>query len=243
MSRTRRGWRATLFAVALTVIGAALFVRLGVWQLDRAASAQTLLDAFAAAPHAPLEAFAAVADAPPAGRYPHVAVSGHFVAGREYLRDEQLRNERLGVEAYAPFAVDGQAPWLLVDRGWIAWSHAPGSAPQLPVLPDGAVELHGLYAPFPGSGLRVGGNRLATQERWPKLTLAIEPGEIGADLQHALRPRVLLLDPDPASGFERSWTPKLMPPERHRAYAFQWFAFAVAAVALFGVWFWKQVEK
>jgi len=248
MSRARRSGRALAFALALTLIGIALFVRLGVWQLDRGNAAQALLAAFTAAPNAPLEPFAPIAAAPPAGRYPHVAVRGRFVAGREYLRDEQLRDERLGVEAYAPFAPAGQAALLLVDRGWIAWSHAPGSQPQVPALADGEVELRGIYAPFPGSGLRVGGNRLVLQDAWPKLTLAIDRDEIAADLRQPVLPRVLLLDAgtrgdDAATAFDRRWTPKLMPPERHRAYAFQWFAFAFAAAALFALWIRKRREK
>jgi surfeit locus 1 family protein len=243
MVTTRRWRRASWFAIALTLIGIALFVRLGVWQLDRAQEAQTLLDAFGHASNAAFEDFATVSFNPPGSRFPHVRVRGHYVTGRGYLRDEQLRAGRLGVEAFAVFAADGSAPQLLVDRGWIAWSHAPGSQPALPSLPEGDVELRGTYAPFPGSGLRVGGNVLSTQTAWPKLTLAVDHDEIAADLKHALLPRVLLLDADPASGFERSWIPAMMPPARHTAYAFQWFAFAVAALAIFVLLHWKKVDK
>ena len=224
-------------------MGIALFVRLGIWQLDRARQAQVLLDAFGAATSAPYEDFAALHSAPPAQRFPHVRVRGHFVPERGYLRDEQLRSERVGVEAYAVFAVDGVAPLLLVDRGWIAWDRAPGTRPSLPALDPDEVELTGIYAPFPGSGLRVGGDRLAAQAQWPKLSLAIERDEIAADLNQPLLPRVLLLDPDPASGFARAWTPNLMPPARHQAYASQWFAFAFAAAVIFILWHWQKAEK
>ena len=240
---TRRWRRASWFAIALTFVGVALFVRLGIWQLERARAAQVLLDAFAAAPNAAFEDFAAVSANPPNSRFPHVHVRGRYVAGRGYLRDEQLHAGRLGVEAFAVFAVDGGAAQLLVDRGWIAWSHAPRSQPLLPALAQGEIDLSGIYAPFPGSGLRLGGNALAQQTAWPKLTLAVEHDEIAADLQRPLLPRVLLLDADPASGFERAWTPALMPPARHQAYAFQWFAFAVAALVIFVLRHWKKVDK
>jgi len=239
----RRWQRPSAFAIALALIGIALFARLGVWQLDRADQAQALLDAFAAAPASPAQDLTAIATNPPAGRYPRVRARGRFVADRAYLRDEQLRGGRVGVEAYAPFAIDGGAAWLLVDRGWVAWERASGRPPSLPSLPQGDVELTGLYAPFPGSGLRAGGNALQRASAWPKLTLSIDRDDIAADLQRPLLPRVLLLDPDPASGFERSWTPNLMPPDRHRAYAFQWFALAAAALALFVSRHWKKVDK
>lgn len=221
----------------------ALFVRLGVWQLERAHEAQTLLDAFAEASRAAPEDFANVGADPPAERFPRVRVHGHYLAERTWLRDEQVRDGRLGVEAYAAFAVDGVAAVLLVDRGWVAWSHAPGSQPQLPPPGDGETELTGIYVPFPGSGLRIGGNKPAQPPTWPKLTLAIDHDEIAADLAAALLPRVLLLDADPASGLQRAWTPALMPPARHRAYAFQWFAFAAAALVLFALRHWTKVDK
>ncbi len=239
---TRRWHRASWFSIALTVGGVVLFVRLGEWQLDRAHGAQELLDAFGAAQHAAFEDFAAVAAEPPAARFPHVRVSGRFIAARGYLRDEQVRDGKVGVEAIDAFATDGGAALLLVDRGWIAWTRSADARPAPPPLPEGEVSLEGVYAPFPGSGMRVGGNALAAQEAWPKLTLALDPAEISGDLGRPVLPRLLLLDPDAASGFARTWTPAVMPPARHQAYAFQWFAFALAALILFVARHWKKVE-
>ena len=54
---------------------------------------------------------------------------------------------------------------------------------------------------------------------------------------------MLLLDPAPDSGFVRAWTPNVMPPERHRAYAFQWFAFVVVALAIFIGKHWRKVDN
>ncbi len=241
---TARRWRRpSWFALALTAIGMLIFVRLGVWQLDRAAEAQRILAAFAAAPDAAYEDFSSARSAPPDARYPHVRVRGHFVADRGYLRDEQVRDGKLGVEAYAAFAVDGDSALLLVDRGWIAWSRDRNSQPALPPLSADAIELSGVYAPFPGSGIRVGGDALSAQSTWPKLTLAVDAREIAADLKAPLLPRVLLLDPDAASGFAREWTPNLMPPQRHQAYAFQWFAFALAALVIFILLHFPEVKK
>jgi cytochrome oxidase assembly protein ShyY1 len=242
-AKTRRWRRPSWFAIALTVGGVVLFLRLGEWQLDRARDAQDLLDAFDAAQHAAIEDFSKVGAEPPATRFPHVRVTGHFVDGRGYLRDEQVRDGKVGVEALDAFEVDGGSALLLVDRGWTAWTRTAQAKPALPPLPAGEISLSGVYAPFPGSGMRLGGNALAAQKAWPKLTLALDPAEISADLGRPLLPRILLLDPDPASGFARTWTPALMPPARHQAYAFQWFAFALAALVLFVVRHWKKVEK
>jgi cytochrome oxidase assembly protein ShyY1 len=46
---------------------------------------------------------------------------------------------------------------------------------------------------------------------------------------------VLALDADPAAVYQREHPCDVtsMPPARHRAYAFQWFSFAVAVLAIF----------
>ena len=109
------------------------------------------------------------------------------------------------------------------------------SPPQLPPLPDDGQPLQGLYQPPPGTGLEMGGNALAQQARWPKTSIYLDLTQVAADLHATLFPRVLVLDADPASIYVRVHTLDLssMPPARHRAYAFQWFTFALAAVVIF----------
>lgn len=239
---TRRVWhRPSLLAFALTIVGVAAFCALGVWQLDRMAQKRKFLTAFAEAPKsAPVE-LASVSDITDDTRYPHVRASGHFLADRGYLLDEQFHDGRPGVRVVAVFDT-GADSLLLVDRGWIGWNHAHGTDPVVPPLPP-QTDVIGIYAPYPGGGIRVGGNPLPTQTHWPKLTLHLDRAEIAADLGRPLLPRILLSDPDPSSGFVREWTPNVMPPERHGAYAFQWFALAIAVFAAFIVIHWRKVDN
>lgn len=218
----------------LTVVAAALFVRLGVWQLDRAAYKDTLVRRYAAAAVAPPVAFDRVAIAPPADAFPRVAVDGRYLDGRIYLLDNPRHDARGGVEVYVPLALPAQPRLLLVDLGFL-----PGTgteqAPQLPPLPQGAVRLHGLYLPPPGIGLELGGDALAGQARWPKTTVYLDLAQVAKDLGRPLLPRVLALDADPAAIYQRehAFDFSAMPPARHRAYAFQWFSFAVAVLVIF----------
>ncbi|MGH8040833.1 MAG: SURF1 family protein [Rudaea sp.] len=230
---TARHWRRpTAFAWSLTAFGVIAFIALGVWQLDRAAQKRQLFSAFATAADAPVLDLAQVG-ALDAQRYPHLQATGHYLIGRGYWLDEQADHGRIGVHAIGVFAIDGRSDLLLVDRGWVAWNHVPGTQPAVPEQPVGAIALRGLYAPFPGGGLRLGGNALPAQQTWPKLTLFLDASAIAADLGKPLLPRLLLLDPAPDSGFVRAWRPQVMPPERHQAYAVQWFAFAVVALVIF----------
>ncbi len=225
--------RPPWWALLLTVAGALLFVRLGIWQLHRADFKEALLRRYAASVSAPVQPFAPIADAPPADAFPRVRVSGHYLVDRRYLLDNPKHDGRGGVEVFAPFAVTGQSRLLLVDLGFLA-GNGTRQAPPLPPVPSGTVELQGLYVPPPPVGFEMGGNALQRQAKWPKETIFIDPAEVSRDLGRPLLPRMLALDADPAAIYVRVHKLDLsaMTPARHRAYAFQWFSFALAALVI-----------
>jgi cytochrome oxidase assembly protein ShyY1 len=224
--------RPPWWAMALTVVGMLLFVRLGVWQLQRADYKDDLLRRYAAAAAAPVQPFATVADAA-AAAFPRVQVRGRYLPDRQYLLDNPNHDHRGGVEVFAPFAVRGESRVLLVDQGFLS-ADGSGRALPMPPLPVGEIDLVGLYVPPPPVGFEMGGNALARQTQWPKNSIYLDLTQVASDLGRALYPRVLALDPDPASIYVRVHTLDFssMPPARHRAYAFQWFTFALAALVI-----------
>jgi surfeit locus 1 family protein len=228
--------RPTWWSVLLTVAGALIFVRLGIWQLHRAEDKDELLRRYAAAASAPVQDFATAAASASENVYPRVRVQGHYLADRVYLLDNPRHDERGGVEVYVPFQPDHQNRLLLVDLGFLP-GNGTDEPPQLATLPADAQTLQGLYQPPPGRGLEMGGNALARQTQWPKTTIYLDVDQVAGDLHASLYPRVLALDPDPAAIYVRVHVLDLssMPPARHRAYAFQWFTFALAAVVIFVV--------
>lgn len=234
--------RPKAWSVLLTVAGALLFVRLGIWQLHRADYKVELLQRYAAAADAAPQDFDAVAATAPPDAYPRVRVQGRYLAARTYyLLDDPKHDERGGVEVYAPFQPRGHQRLLLVDLGFLP-GNGSGKLPQVPPLPGGSVWLQGLYQPPPGHGFEMGGDALARQAHWPKSTIYLDMHQVAADLRRRFYPRMLALDPDPASGYVRRHVLDLgmMTPARHRAYAFQWFCFAVVAVVMFLVLHRKQ---
>ncbi len=226
------GWRRpSWWSVLLTLAAALLFTRLGLWQLDRAAQKEQLLRRYAAAQTAPPEDFAAAVRRGDA--FAHVRVRGRFLADRLYLLDNPHHDRRGGVEAYVPLTLPGDQRLLLVDLGFLP-REGPDQTPQPPPLPEGEVALVGVYLPPPGVGIEMGGDALARQRRWPKTTVYLDLAEVARDLGRPLYPQVLALDADPASVYvrEHAYDFSAMPPARHRAYAFQWFTFAVAVVVI-----------
>lgn len=225
--------RPPWWAIALTLAAAALFVRLGFWQLHRAAYKDDLLRRYAAAATAAPQDFAPIALQPPPDAYPRVQVQGRYLTDRVYLIDNPKHDDRGGVEVYVPFRLQGSDRLLLADLGFLP-GNGTDRTPPLPPLPQGVQHLRGLYLPPPGHGFEMGGNALARQTRWPKKTIYLDMGQVAADLGDKLYPRVLALDAEPSSPYVRVHTLDFgdMPPMRHRAYAFQWFSFAIAVVVI-----------
>ncbi len=238
----RRWHRPRWFAIFLTLAGIAFFVRLGVWQVDRAHEKERLFAAFSgAAEQVPVSLDQARLEADPS-RYPLVQVSGHYDDAHAYVLDNQQRDGHAGVMVFDVFEPsDGSGP-LLANQGFLA-RDARGERPAIPAPPEGAQTLLALYAPAPSSGLRMGGNALPSQAAWPKTSIYIDVDDIAADLGRHLDTRVLLLTPTTGSAFVREWRPDVFPPERHFAYAFTWFTFAGVAIVMFVILHWRKEEN
>jgi len=219
-------------AIAATLAGIALFVALGTWQVRRAHEKEALFAAFDGAVHQPpmsLEQARREAGT----RYPLVDVKGRFDPLRAYVLDNQVRDGRAGVMVYDVFEPAAGGVALLVDRGFLA-RDARGEMPTIPPPPEGTQTVRALYAPPPGSGLRLGGNALPHQSSWPKTTIYLDLAEVGADLGRPLDARVLLQLPgEEVTTFVREWKPEVFPPERHYGYAFTWYTFAAVVAATF----------
>ncbi len=225
------GW-----VLALAV--AALFARLGAWQLDRMHEKQAMLAGVGAAlqtrtPH-PL---ALAADPARARDYDWAAGEGRFLDLPPILLDNQGREDRgAGVRAYRVFQPSAAgAPPLLVELGWLP---LPGDRvlPRIP-LPADTHAVAGLLLPPPSAGLARGA--AMPQADGTLLVIALQPEALRGVLRlAALAPRVLKLDPAqalpagaPAYVRDLDILPNTLPPERHLGYAVQWFGLAIAVLA------------
>ncbi len=224
--------RSLVFGWSLALLGIALFIHLGVWQLARMHEKQALL----AAAHTVLvtrdaRPLAIAADPRRARAYDWSSAEGYFVAAPAVLLDNQQRQGRAGVRAYRVFqSTDAATAPVLVELGWLS---LPGDR-RLPVVPriEGTLHLAGLLAPPPSAGLaraiaapQRDGTLLATAVDLPMLRRTLH--------LPTLAPRVLKLDPAVPIGYPRDLDilPNTLPPERHLGYAVQWFGLALTVLA------------
>ena len=223
--------RTLVFGWLLAVVAIASFTSLGFWQSRRAIEKQAMLDAaaqvLAARKPVPL---AAAADRARRHDYDWSSGEGAFDARGPLWLDNQQRDGRAGVRAYRLFVPDRGAP-LLVDLGWLP---LPGDR-ALPAIerPPGRVVVRGLLAPPPSTGLALGSGLARQGDGWLLTrvdTAAIAPA---LGLSVPVAPRVLRLDPALPLGHDRDLQllANTLPPEKHRGYALQWFALALAVLA------------
>lgn len=221
------------FGWVLALIVIAFFVRLGFWQLDRAVEKQAMLDAadqvLAERMAKPL---AAAADPARAQAYDWAAGRGEFADRGPLWLDNQQRGGQVGVRVYRIFRPQSGAPPLLVDLGWLP---LPGDR-SLPAIerPSGTLQLRGLLSPPPSPGLALGPGLVEKKGGWLLTRVESEAITAAAGLSTPLAPRVLRLDPDLALGYERDLEllANTLPPIKHRGYALQWFAMALAVLVI-----------
>lgn len=234
------GRRMPLWAgwtLALAVAG--LCAALGFWQLQRMHAKQAWLDASVQVLEQRRElTLASAADPARARAIDWAAGEGRFAPLPAVLLDNQNRDARAGVRAYRVFlpAEAGATP-VLVELGWLP---LPGDR-QLPAVAMPDVErVAGLLLPPPSPGLAA--PAVQEQADGTLLLVALDPFKTAMALGlPALAPRVLRLDPDLPLGYARDLDllPNTLPPERHLGYAVQWFALALAMLAIAALLTWR----
>src|ERR1700742_1722785 len=124
---TRTWHRPSWFAIVLTLAGAALFARLGVWQLDRMQQKRAILAAATAAiaERTPSPLSQTAYDATRAHDYDWTEGTGAFAGTDPILLDDQVRNGRAGLRVYRLFYMEKPDRSLggniLVGLGWVPW--------------------------------------------------------------------------------------------------------------------------
>lgn len=206
--------------VAVTVVVAAVCVRLGFWQLGRWEERRATNAAIRAGLAAPA---ATLTSAPAEAGYRRVRASGTYDEARTLVLYGRPLNGAPGNHVLTPLRLaDGSG--VLVDRGWVPSGGQTEDVP-LPPTPEGPVEVAGVLLPGATGGSLDG----RTVDR-------VDLSAIGRQLPYRVGQGYLLLRTQvPAAA---SPVPAPLPPldeGPHLSYAVQWFSFAGIALVGGGV--------
>jgi surfeit locus 1 family protein len=114
---------------------------------------------------------------------------------------------------------------VLVNLGWVQGSINRQELPKIKPL-SGEHSIHGNVRLIE-VGIQLQ-EQVFSDVQWPLRIQQVELDKFSTLINRQLLPFVIYLDVDEKIGFEKNWQPIVMPPEKHRAYAFQWFSLAIA---------------
>jgi len=156
-----------------------------------------------------------------------VTVDGQFLPDIVFLLDNQVNKNSLGYRVYQVAQSGDHA--ILVNLGWVQGSINRQELPTVTPL-VGPFQFAG-HIRFIDQGIMLTEQTFETSQ-WPLRVQQIELDKFSTLIGLQLLPFVVYLDKNEPLGFEKNWQPIVMPPEKHRAYAFQWYSLAVAWLSL-----------
>ncbi len=215
------GWKISFFVVLLLPI----LLLLGNWQLERAEEKQRLLTAQSQLMSRPPERLSGqlMPD------YSPVVLIGFFDSNKYFLLDNKVVGGRVGFDVISPF-YDESGVVVLVNRGWVQGSYDRVNLPKV-VTPSQRVILSGtigrnLSEPFLLEPDQQG-------DEWPVLVQSINLPFMAKALDKNLPDFFVRLDSGSEGAYKIHYQVVNVLPEKHKAYAVQWFAMSIALVVLY----------
>ena len=228
-----KNWKLNLLAVFFM----GLFSFLGYWQLTRAWYKEQLINQYQQRLHQPpisQQNLNPQADL----RFFQVTLTGYYDNQHTLLLDNKTFHGTTGYEVYTPFRADNLSSIILVDRGFINNNGNRSKTPQISPItgkqtingllnlpPKQIVMNENIFDPLPSAKLL----RVETLN-FAKLEKA---------LGYVFFPYTLTLAAADSNAYTIEWQAVTLPPERHYAYATQWFAFAITLLIIFAILNWR----
>ena len=201
-----------------------VFVFLGIWQIERAANKEGLLQDFNSEQESPPTRLTSQSP-----NWSRVFVDGVFDSSRQILIDNQIHNGKVGYKIFTPFRFDDNKI-VLVDRGWIGQGQSRSDLPQLNILEKKSRIIATVTSPEQGV---LAGSELLTNE-WPRVSQSKAVEVIASAFNEPILDIVLVLDPGSSQIAEFiQIKPFAITPVKHYGYAMQWFTMSIVLLAMF----------
>lgn len=210
-----------------------ILLTLGVWQLNRAEEKRALIKLQEQRqPSKILVLSATMPDSAEELLYKPIQAVGHYDGNHQYLLDNQVSKGKAGYFVLTPFRLSNENKAVLVNRGWLPLDGGRSDLPNINVEPR-ETTITGRINRFPTVGLKLAGAEIPT-DSWPALVQVVDIHVLAKQLGYPLFSFQVELDKDAGYGFKREWQgPLTISPEKHVAYAVQWFLLAITLTLLF----------
>ena len=225
-------FRPALWPSIATLVFLPGMIALGVWQLERAAWKQALVDEHATRAHEMRKSINALPLDAYMQQYQPVSARGHYDLEHQLLLDNRIYQKRAGYHVLTPLLLADRDVAVLVNRGWIPLGRDRAVLPDLPGTMEEVLVTAIIKLP-PERIFRLDDTE-EVHAGWPQVVQHVEIAQLEQRLGYPLLPVTLLLDETDAHGYIRDWQPVYdVPPDKHRAYAMQWFTLALVLLIIY----------
>lgn len=212
------------------LVAVAVGMSLGQWQTRRAQAKEGIerqLQQRAAAQPVRIGAAPLVVNAV---EYRRVKLRGQFVDSWPVYLDNRPLHGRAGLYVLMPMKLAGTDMHVLVMRGWLPRNPRDRVAIAPFATPPDVVEIDGIARRTPGLVLDLG----TTETLRPgAIVQNLDVGQFAKASGLTMQPFVVEQLGDSSDGLMRDWPSPSMGIEKHRGYAFQWYALAATAFLFF----------
>ena len=225
-------WKAS----ALVILLLPCLILLGYWQLDRAEQKKAIKAQFKQRVESPAKDIRTTKNFSDL-RYQPVRLTGHYLNDFNLLLDNKIYQGKFGYEVLTPFKV-ANSNWVVwVNRGWLA---ADSSRRTLPLIPQ-------VLAPIAQPSITIDAEVYVPQSKMMALTELEVPKLIinkplvvqqftvlakAAGIEAKIFPYSVRLKEAAQGVLTRNWVVVNVQPEKHVAYAFQWFSMAAMLIII-----------
>lgn len=232
-------FKPTLLGTLITIVCIPIFIKLGFWQYDKAALKQKIQANFEQtnANQSPnLKDYLLNSEQL---EFKKVEVDGEYDKQYQILIDNKVENSLAGYHVITPLKIKDSDTYVLVNRGWIQGGKARDDIPVFDT-PVGALKIKGM-AWLPTSKIftledkaAVDSAQASTNAEWQLVWQNLDMQKYVKTTPIKILPIIVKLDNDSAAGgFVRNWKMSADRIVTHMGYAYQWFGFAFAALAIY----------
>lgn len=213
-------------------IAMAVGVSLGQWQTRRAAEKEALEARLVVRESMPPIVLGSTVADIDAIEYRRVLVKGEFVRDWPVYLENRPYRGAAGFYVIMPLKIAGTDRHVLIARGWVPRNMADRA--KLPAIPTlvGIVEIQGVATRNAGRLLQLG---QAGTLHPNAIVQNLDIPAFAAASKLQIQPFVIEQLNDTQDGLVRDWPHPSIGIEKHRGYAFQWYALAATAFLFFVV--------
>jgi surfeit locus 1 family protein len=231
----RLRFRFSIIPFLATLVLVILGIALGNWQTRRAEQKTALQARLAAREAAPPLRLGTAPVGPESVEFRRIVATGHFIPGWPIYLDNRPFKNLSGFVLLMPFKIAASDKYVLVARGW--FPRDPNAHDRLPALPvpQGELTIEGIATLRPARAMQLG----TPAPLAPRAIVQnLEPAELARASGLDLLPLVVEQTNASATatapdGLVREWPAPAAGVERHKGYAFQWYALAAMAFVFF----------